>query len=80
MMSRAALWPGLDGAKKNPYFNLALSQNHEARFYDMLDELATDDEDLYPTWKVLVDYPLAQVPWDSNWMQSHDVGAMDIMV
>ena len=79
MLCRAALWPGLNGTdKKNPYFNLNLSANHEARFYDMLDELATDDEDLYPTWKVLVDYPLAQVPWDSNWMQSHDVSLGDV--
>lgn len=76
-LARAALWPGT-AEHKNPYFNLALARAHEESFEKDLLDMEIKDDEMYPTWKVYADYQYAPLPLDSNWMQSHDMSAIEV--
>lgn len=76
-LAECALWPG-SVERRNPYFNLTLADKLATRFQNRLDQLQVKDEDLYPTWRQNPEYPLAPVPWDSNWLQSHEPYTVDL--
>lgn len=75
-LAQAARWPGPAKDAINPYFNLALAMQHDARAEQMLRDLdRTDDE----VWENDVTYisvsamPFASVPYgDARFLQSHD--------
>jgi hypothetical protein len=70
-LSRAALWPGYEG-RKNMYFNFQLAAAHETKFTEGVIQLEVQDEDLMPTWLSDPAYADPTIPWDSNFLQSHD--------
>jgi hypothetical protein len=77
-LEQAALWPGPSSERRNPYFNLALANQHRLRKEQMINELEHQDDDVYCTD---VKYtasgnglPLAPIPWmDSKFLQSHAI-------
>jgi hypothetical protein len=72
-LSRAALWPGLEG-RKNVYFNLQLAKIHEQKFLEKISQSYVADEEIY--WEGM---PIAEIPYspwwpgpgDAAWLQSH---------
>jgi hypothetical protein len=74
-LSRAALWPGLEG-RKNPYFNLPLAQVHDGKFRDKISSAYVADEELYWEGMPVAEMGYAQFPFDSAWMQQYDIPAM----
>jgi hypothetical protein len=74
-LSRAALWPGLEG-RRNPYFNLPLAQVHDTKFRDKISASYVADEELYWEGLPVAEMGYAQFPFDSAWMQQHDIPAM----
>jgi hypothetical protein len=75
-LAQCARWPGESSEDKNPYFNLALAMQHEARAQAMVNEMVrTDDEQMENdvTYTSLSSMNIAAVAWgDSRYMQSHD--------
>lgn len=76
-LAQAARWPGASSDLRNPYFNLALAQEHESRATTMLIDLMRIDEEiiLNDVWYQSVSsMPFATVPYgDSRFIQSHDL-------
>lgn len=70
-LSRCAMWPGSSTAK-NPYFSLQLAENHRKLFEEKLIEVTVTDEELYFEGMPMTEFPFADFPWDSNWLQSHE--------
>jgi hypothetical protein len=77
-LSQCARWPGPDSDHRNPYFNLPLAQEHSRRFNAMVEELWTQDQEVYnrtvfyemgPTW------PMAPLPFpiNSGFLQLHAI-------
>jgi hypothetical protein len=75
-LAQAARWPGPSTDARNPYFNLALAQAHDARAMMMLYDLARTDDEIMTndvTYSSLSAMPFAAFPMgDSRWLQSHD--------
>lgn len=67
---QAAQWPGPSADRPNPYYDLKLAQRLEAQFASLIDQLAVQDEDVYPTW--LQPEQFTQAPLDSAWLQQTD--------
>lgn len=76
-LAQAARWPGPSKDAPNPYFNLALAMQHDARGLKMVQELEVQDDEVYETdlsYFSPVGLPFAPLPWgDSRWMQAHDM-------
>lgn len=74
-LAQAARWPGA-GQEKNPYFNLALAMQHDARALKMVQEMETQDDELNESDLMLyapTQLPFAPIPWgDSRWLQNHE--------
>ena len=77
-LAQAARWPGPSKDAPNPYFNLQLAMQHDARALDMIRDIARTDDELIEnnvTYMSLSAMPFAAVPWgDARYLQSHDVG------
>jgi hypothetical protein len=78
-LSRAALWPGLEN-RKNSYFNLQLAKVHEEKFREKISQAYVADEELYWEGLPVAEMGYAQFPFDSAWMQQHDLPAMGDLV
>lgn len=76
-MAQCARWPGPSKDAPNPYFNLALAQQHEARGQQMVEEMVRTDDELYEndvTYLSLSAMPFASIPYgDARFLQSHDI-------
>lgn len=70
-LSRAAMWPGNNGAK-NPYFNLQLAEAHRALFEEKITEITVVDDELYFESMPLTEFSYADFPWTASWLQSHE--------
>jgi hypothetical protein len=72
---QAALWPGASTDSPNPYFNLSLASQHQARFRRaVMDMEMQDDElsDIDVTYQSCLGMQMAAIPLgDSRWLQSH---------
>lgn len=76
-LSQASRWPGTETAK-NPYFDLRLSQQLEARSEFMIGEMERQDDE---TFLQNATYQMPYAPWpfpgnapyplDASWLQSH---------
>lgn len=55
-LKHAALWPGPDVDRRNPYFNLGLAQRLTAQLDEQLAGLERQDEEIFMTW-------LETIPW-----------------
>lgn len=77
-LAQAARWPGPSADEKNPYFNLTLAMQHDARAMVMLNDMARTDDEIMEadvSYQSLSSMPFAAFPFgDSRWLQSHDVG------
>jgi len=78
-LSQAARWPGTE-TEKNPYFEMALSRQLEARAEFMIGEMERQDDEVflqnatyqmpYAPWP----FPsMAPYPLDAAWLQSHAI-------
>lgn len=70
-LSRAALWPGVDG-KKNLYFDLNLARAHDNNFRNKIREMQTKDDDLYFEDCPVAEFGYAPFPGDAAWWQTHE--------
>lgn len=70
-LSRCARWPGTE-SRKNPYFNLSLAEALGLEFEKALTEVTVTDQELYFDGLPMTDWQVAEFPWDSNWLQSHE--------
>lgn len=70
----AARWPGAPG-QPNPYFNLALASQHEAKFQTLVGELERQDNEIFEQnvqYQVFTQgLPWAPFPGDARFIQSH---------
>lgn len=75
-LAQAARWPGASKDAPNPYFNLALAMQHEARATAMVNDLVRTDEEVMVsevTYMSLASQNIPAIAWgDSKWLQSHD--------
>ena len=75
-LADAARWPGPSKDSPNPYFNLALAMQHEARYEAMVNDMCRTDEEVFLSEVSYVSLSAANIPaiaWgDSRWLQSHD--------
>ncbi len=72
-LAEAARWPGPSAEKPNPYFNLQLADRHEVKAELLLNDLETQDENIYQTVIEYQDMPYATLPFiGGTWWQSHD--------
>lgn len=70
-LASAARSPGTVD-QPNPYFNLALAGQHEARVANMFVDLERNDEEVGVTNIDYQSYPFYPAPWmDGAWQQSH---------
>ncbi len=76
-MAQCARWPGPDTDHPNPYFNLNLALNHEARADRLIATLERQDDEVYEsdvTYQSQLDLPFASLPLgDAHWLQSHSI-------
>lgn len=76
-LAQAAKWPGPSSDQKNPMFNLALAQMHEAGFRQRVAELERQDDEVYANdvqYQMYTGLPFAPLPLgDAAWLQSHAV-------
>ena len=71
-LAQCARFPGPDTDHPNPYFNLALALQHEARAEKMFVDLERNDEEIGITLVTYKEYPFYPAPWlDGSWQQSH---------
>lgn len=75
-LSQCARWPGTDRAHVNPYFNLALAQQHQKRFDDLVDRMQVQDDEIYErdiNYGQYSTFPLAPLPFPINaaYLQTH---------
>jgi hypothetical protein len=78
-LARAARWPGLEG-RKNPYFNLALSDRLQSRFELAAQTLQIMDDDQYLESLQQIDlsrYGLAALSADTTLMRQSDATLAD---
>lgn len=76
VLAEAARWPGPSADKPNPYFNLNLSQVHQARAERMLMELERQDDEVFEQdvgFQVPLGFPYATPLGDSAWLQRHAI-------
>ena len=67
-----ARWPGSDADHPNPYFNLALANQHEATYENIMRDMERNDEEISVTAITYKEYPFYPAPWlDGNWQQTH---------
>lgn len=75
-LANCARWPGEGKDTPNPYFNLQLAMQHEARGQAMLAELGRTDDELMEndvSYISLSAMPFASIPFgDARFLQSHD--------
>lgn len=73
-LESAAMWPGPDETRRNPYFNLALANMHSQKAEKALNRLEVEDEEIYMTWLETVSWinRMQFAPIDSRYMQTHD--------
>lgn len=75
-LADCARWPGPAQDQKNPYFNLALAMQHEAKFDSMVNEMVRTDDEVMENDVSYMSLSTANIPavaWgDSHWLQSHD--------
>ncbi len=75
-LAQCARWPGPSRDNPNPYFNLGLAQQHEARGDRMMMDLEVTDDATAATdawYDSITSAPFASVPFgDSRYLQSHD--------
>lgn len=76
-LAQAARWPGPSKDAPNPYFNLSLAMQHDARALDQLHDLERTDDEIMENdvqYMSLSAMPFASIPYgDSRWLQSHDI-------
>lgn len=76
-LAQAARWPGPSKDAPNPYFNLTLATQHEARAQAMIAELERTDDELFEnnvTYLSLSAMPFASIPYgDARFLQSHAI-------
>lgn len=75
-LARAALWPGTSTVR-NPYFNLNLADRLDKRFREKCQQLEVKDEDMYGTSMPFASYGFAAGPWDSSFLQNHELRTID---
>lgn len=77
-LAQAARWPGPSKDSPNPYFNLQLALQHEARAEKMIMELERQDDEVSEhdvKYSQFMQMPFAPLPWaDSRFLQSHSIG------
>jgi len=77
-LADAARWPGPSKDEPNVYFNLALAMQHEARFTEMVAQMARTDDEVMEndvSYMSLSTMDVAAVPYgDARYLQSHDIG------
>lgn len=77
-LADCARWPGPARDQVNPYFNLALAMQHEAKYDSMVNEMVRTDEEIFLSEVSYMSLSAANIPavaWgDSKWLQSHDFG------
>ncbi len=75
-LAQAARWPGPSKDAPNPYFNLSLAMQHDARADAMIRDMERTDDEIIEnsvTYMSLSAMPFASIPWgDSRFLQSHD--------
>lgn len=75
-LADCARWPGATKESPNPYFNIALAMQHEARFTEMVNELVRTDDEVFPadiSYTSLSASDIPAIAWgDSRWLQAHD--------
>ncbi len=76
-LAQCARWPGETNESKNPYFNLQLAMQHEARATAMVNEMVRTDDEVMSndvSYMSLSSMEIASVAWgDSRYLQSHDL-------
>jgi len=74
-LAQAARWPGTK-TDPNPYFNLQLAMQHEAKYEKYVMQLETADDEIYESDMLVASVsqmPIATFPLgDSRWLQAHD--------
>jgi hypothetical protein len=77
-LAQCARWPGPSRDAPNPYFNLPLAMQHDARAEVMIRELEITDDNIMEndvTYQSVAAMPFATIPFgDARYLQSHDVG------
>lgn len=72
---QATLWPGPSSEKPNPYFSVALANQHRTNFQQAVMELERQDSEIDPIdvlYSSVAQMPFAAVPFlDAHWQQSH---------
>lgn len=75
-LAQAARWPGPSKDALNPYFNLSLAMQHDARAERMIHDLEVTDDavmEIDVWYSNLSAMPWATIPFgDSRFLQSHD--------
>jgi hypothetical protein len=67
-----ARFPGTDSETPNPYYDLKLSQLHDARAEVMLQDLDRNDQEVAVSNIAYENWPNAPAPWmDGRWQQTH---------
>lgn len=76
-LAQCARWPGPDVDHPNPYFNLQLAQQHEAKGQKILFDLERQDDEVYENqveYQTMLTLPFASLPLgDAHWLQSHSI-------
>lgn len=75
-LAEAARWPGPSIDKPNPYYNLKLSQMHQARGEQMILEAERQDDEVYEQdlmYQKCAGFPYATPFGDASWLQSHAI-------
>jgi hypothetical protein len=77
-LAQCARWPGPSKDAPNPYFNLSLAMQHEARGQEMINEMVRTDDEIDEndvTYMSTSAMPFASIPYgDARYLQSHDLG------
>lgn len=75
-LGQAARWPGPSREAPNPYFNLALAMQHDARAENMLQDLDRMDAEIWAqdvTYHSVSAMPFASIPFgDARYLQAHE--------
>lgn len=76
-LAQCARWPGPARDKPNPYFNLALAQQHDARAERAIMDMERTDDEIYEQdgwYGTLSSFGYAPLPWASaSFLQDHAV-------
>jgi hypothetical protein len=71
-LAACARFPGSDADHPNPYFNLSLALQHDARVNLMMTDAERNDEEVGVQMLTYKEYPFYPAPWlDGAWQQTH---------